>query len=122
MKLVVDEFPNEKEDCLFCEVSEHGGKHDNSGYPLSKEYYCSLSAMSRKGGYKMSCKGKECPYLIDRKAINHKNRIDKIIEEADKRDLTYMIDSDGKYCICDIDWIGRFDTLEELEEYLDIER
>lgn len=35
-------------------------------------------------------------------------------------DLTYFKDSDGKYCICDVDWIGRFDTLEKLENYLDL--
>ena len=29
-------------------------------------------------------------------------------------------DSDGKHCICDIDWIGRYDTLDELEDYLDL--
>lgn len=53
----------------------------------------------------------------------HKNidgRIEKVINKAEKMDLTYFKDSDGKHCICDVDWIGRYDTLEELEDYLDL--
>jgi hypothetical protein len=51
---------------------------------------------------------------------NIDSRLKKVIDKAEKMDLTYFKDSDGKYCICDVDWIGRFDTLKELEDYLDL--
>lgn len=51
---------------------------------------------------------------------NIDSRLKKVIDKAEKMDLTYFEDSDGKYCICDIDWIGRYDTLDELEDYLDL--
>lgn len=61
-------------------------------------------------------------YFIDKISSNNNtdNRLNKVIDKADKMDLTYFKDSDGKYCICDVDWIGRFDTLEKLENYLDL--
>lgn len=48
--------------------------------------------------------------------------IDLIIEEAaDRRDLTYMKNFNGRaYALMDLDWIGYFDTLDEVLEYLDI--
>jgi len=49
------------------------------------------------------------------------NAINVINKKADDMDLTYFIDSDGKYCVCDIDWIGRFDTICNLLDYLGIE-
>lgn len=51
---------------------------------------------------------------------NINSRIEKIEHKAEKMDLTYFEDSDGKHCICDTDWVGRYDTLEELEDYLDL--
>lgn len=33
-------------------------------------------------------------------------------------DLTFFIDSDGKYCLCDVDWIIRLDTKQELMEFI----
>ena len=47
-------------------------------------------------------------------------KIKKVIDKAEKMDLTYFEDSDGKHCICDVDFVDRYDTLEELEEYLDL--
>ena len=52
--------------------------------------------------------------------ININDRLAKIEHKTEQMDLTYFKDSNGKHCICDVDWIGRFDTLEELEEYLDL--
>lgn len=51
---------------------------------------------------------------------NIDSRLKKVIDKAEKMDLTYFKDSDGKYCICDVDLVDRYDTLEELEEYLDL--
>lgn len=48
------------------------------------------------------------------------SRLKKVIDKAEKMDLTYFEDSDGKHCICDVDFVDRYDTLEELEEYLDL--
>jgi hypothetical protein len=55
---------------------------------------------------------------MDNASIN--DRLIKIEHKAEQMDLTYFKDSDGKHCICDVDWIGRFDTLEKLENYLDL--
>ena len=52
--------------------------------------------------------------------INIDSRIEKIECKAEKMNLTYFKDSDGKHCVCDVDWIGRFDTLEELEKFLNL--
>lgn len=52
--------------------------------------------------------------------ININDRLAKIEHKAKQMDLTYFKDSDGKHCICDVDWIGRYDTLEKLEDYLDL--
>ena len=44
-----------------------------------------------------------------------------IIEEADKRDLTYAKDFNGRaYALMDVDWIGYFDTIDAVAEYLGI--
>lgn len=44
-----------------------------------------------------------------------------IIEEANRRDLTYAQDFNGRaYALMDVNWIGYFDTLDEVLEYLDI--
>ena len=44
-----------------------------------------------------------------------------IIEAADRRDLTYMQDFNGRaHALMDLDWIGYFDTLDEVLEFLDI--
>lgn len=51
---------------------------------------------------------------------NIDSRLKKVIDKVEKMDLTYFEDSDGKHCICDIDLVDRYDTLEELEEYLDL--
>ena len=48
--------------------------------------------------------------------------IETLIEEAaDRRDLTYMQNFNGKaYALMDLDWIGYFDTLDEVLEFLGI--
>ncbi len=51
---------------------------------------------------------------------NIDSRLKKVIDKAEKMDLTYFEDSDDKHCICDVDFVDRYDTLEELEEYLDL--
>jgi len=33
-------------------------------------------------------------------------------------DLTYFIDTDGKHCLCDVDWIVRLETEGELINYI----
>ena len=33
-------------------------------------------------------------------------------------DLTYFVDSEKKHCLCDVDWIVRFDTEIEMIEYI----
>lgn len=44
-----------------------------------------------------------------------------IIEAADRRDLTYAKNFNGRaYALMDVDWIGYFDTLDEVLEFLDI--
>lgn len=44
-----------------------------------------------------------------------------IIEAAHSRDLTYAQDFNGRaYALMDVDWIGYFDTLDEVLEFLDI--
>lgn len=44
-----------------------------------------------------------------------------IIEAAHKRDLTYAQDFNGRaYALMDIEWIGYFDTLDEVLEFLGI--
>lgn len=44
-----------------------------------------------------------------------------IIETADRLDLTYAQDFNGRaYALMDVDWIGYFDTLDEVLEFLDI--
>lgn len=44
-----------------------------------------------------------------------------IIEAADRLDLIYAKDFNGRtYALMDIDWIGYFDTLNEVIEYLGI--
>ena len=44
-----------------------------------------------------------------------------IIEAADRRDLTYAKDFNGRaYALMDVDWIGYFNTLDEVIEFLDI--
>ena len=44
-----------------------------------------------------------------------------IIEAADRLDLTYAKDFNGRaYALMDVDWIGYFDTLDEVIEYLGI--
>lgn len=50
------------------------------------------------------------------------SNIDLTIEEAaDRRDLTYMQNFNGRaYALMDLDWIGYFDTLDEVLEFLDI--
>jgi len=34
-------------------------------------------------------------------------------------DITYFVDVQGRHCICDVDWIARFDTEQEMLEYVD---
>lgn len=42
-----------------------------------------------------------------------------IIEAANRRDLTYAQNFNGRaYALMDVDWIGYFDTLEEVLEFL----
>lgn len=55
---------------------------------------------------------------MDNASIN--DRLIKIEHKAEQMDLTYFEDSDGKHCICDVDFVDRYDTLEELEDYLDL--
>ncbi len=44
-----------------------------------------------------------------------------IIEAADRRDLTYAQNFNGRaYALMDVDWIGYFDTLDEVLKFLDI--
>lgn len=44
-----------------------------------------------------------------------------INEAADRRDLTYMQNFNGRaHALMDLDWIGYFDTLDEVLEFLDI--
>ena len=44
-----------------------------------------------------------------------------IIETADRQDLTYMKDFNGRaYALMNVDWIGYFDTLNEVLEFLGI--
>lgn len=44
-----------------------------------------------------------------------------IIEAAHRRDLTYAQDFNGRaYALMDVDWIGYFDTLDEVLEFLGI--
>lgn len=44
-----------------------------------------------------------------------------IIEAAHKRDLTFAQDINGRaYALMDVNWIGYFDTLDEVLAYLDI--
>ena len=44
-----------------------------------------------------------------------------IIEEADKRDLTYAKDFNGRaYALMNVEWIGYFDTLDEVLDFLGI--
>ncbi len=44
-----------------------------------------------------------------------------IIEAADRRDLTFAQNFNGKaYALMDVDWIGYFDTLDEVIDYLGI--
>lgn len=44
-----------------------------------------------------------------------------IIEAADRRDLTYAQNFNGRaYALMDVDWIGYFDTLDEVFEFLGI--
>ena len=44
-----------------------------------------------------------------------------IIEAADKRDLTYAQNFNGRaYALMDVDWIGYFDTLDEVLDFLGI--
>ena len=44
-----------------------------------------------------------------------------IIEAAYNRDLTYAKDFNGRaYALMDVDWIGYFDTLDEVLEFLGI--
>lgn len=44
-----------------------------------------------------------------------------IIEEANKRDLTFVQNfNDRAYALMDADWIGYFDTLDEVLAFLDI--
>ena len=44
-----------------------------------------------------------------------------IIEAADRRDLTYAKNFNGRaYALMDVDWIGYFDTLDEVIDYLGI--
>lgn len=51
---------------------------------------------------------------------NINDRLAKIEHKAEQMDLTYFKDSDDKHCICDGDLIDRYDTLEDLEDYLDL--
>lgn len=44
-----------------------------------------------------------------------------IIKAAHRRDLTYARDFNGQpYALMDVDWIGYFDTLDEVFEFLGI--
>lgn len=44
-----------------------------------------------------------------------------IIEAAHRRDLTYAQDFNGRaYALMDAEWIGYFDTLDKILEFLDI--
>lgn len=44
-----------------------------------------------------------------------------IIEAADRRDLTFAQNFNGRaYALMDVDWIGYFDTLDEVIDYLGI--
>ena len=37
---------------------------------------------------------------------------------CDNHDLTYFVDSDKKHCLRDVDWIIRFDTENEMMDYI----
>ena len=44
-----------------------------------------------------------------------------IIEAANRRDLTYAKNFNGRaFALMDVDWIGYFDTLDEVLEFLNI--
>lgn len=43
---------------------------------------------------------------------------DLLNEYCDKHDLTYFVDRDKKHCLCDLEWIIRFDTIKELMDYI----
>lgn len=44
-----------------------------------------------------------------------------IIEEANRRDLTYAQDFNGRaYALMDVNWIGYFDTLDDVIKFLGI--
>lgn len=44
-----------------------------------------------------------------------------VIEAADRRDLTFAKNFNGRaYALMDVDWIGYFDTLNEVLEFLGI--
>ena len=32
--------------------------------------------------------------------------------------LTYYVDGDKKHCLCDVDWIIRFDTVQKMMDYI----
>ncbi len=58
-------------------------------------------------------KDKESKNMTDIKTL--------IIEAADRRDLTYAQGFNGRaYALMDADWIGYFNTLDEVLEFLDI--
>ncbi len=52
----------------------------------------------------------------------NENTLQKIIiEEANNRDLTFAKNFNGRnYALMDVDWIGYYDTLDEVKEFLDI--
>ncbi len=54
-------------------------------------------------------------------ATDIESRLKKIEEKADIRDLTFAENFNGRnYALMDLDWIGYFDTLEQVEEFLGI--
>lgn len=63
--------------------------------------------------------------IIDKyKTENEDNMTDiknLIIETANRRDLTFAQNFNGRaYALMDVNWIGYFDTLDEVLEFLDI--
>ena len=77
----------------------------------------------QNGVIKIESGNEELFHIIDkyRKEITMVDVETLIIEAAHKRDLTYAKDFNGRaYALMDADWIGYFDTLDEVLEFLGI--
>lgn len=48
------------------------------------------------------------------------NEQEKVLNQwCDRHDMTYFVDSDNKHCLCDVDLILRFESENELFDYID---